>query len=93
MLLSNGENHMDEKMMRKINRQLRAIKVMLGFFSLLIIAMLLILGFIAWKVVTFTQDVNNKITNIEHTTQQKLDIKGELCDGASSNTITDQFCN
>jgi hypothetical protein len=55
--------------------------------------MLLILGFIAWKVVTFTQDVDNKITNIENTTQQKLDIKGQLCDGASQNTITDQFCN
>jgi predicted PurR-regulated permease PerM len=84
---------MDEKVLRKINRQLRAIKIMLGFFSLFILAMLLILGFIAWKVVTFTQDVDNKITNIENTTQQKLDIKGQLCDGASQNTITDQFCN
>ena len=84
---------MDEKMMRKINRQLRGIKVMLGFFTLLFVSMILILGFIAWKVVTFTSEVNNKITNIEHTTQQKLDIKSELCDGASQNTITDQFCN
>lgn len=84
---------MDEKMMRKINRQLRGIKVMLGFFTLLFVSMILILGFIAWKVVTFTSEVNNKITNIEHTTQQKLDIKSELCEGASQNTITDQFCN
>ena len=84
---------MDEKMMRKINRQLRGIKVMLGFFTLLFVSMILILGFIAWKVVTFTSEVNNKITNIEHTTQQKLDIKSELCEGASQYTITDQFCN
>jgi predicted PurR-regulated permease PerM len=84
---------MDEKLARKINRQLRGIKVMLGFFTLLMITTLVILGFIAWKVVTFTQNVNNKITNIEQSTQQKLDIKSQLCDGASSNTITDQFCN
>jgi predicted PurR-regulated permease PerM len=92
-MFSSGELQMDEKLARKINRQLRAIKVMLGFFSVLIIGMLLILGFIAWKVITFTQSVNSKITNIENSTQQKLDIKSQLCDGTSSNTITDQFCN
>ena len=84
---------MDEKLARKINRQLRAIKVMLGFFTLLMITTLVILGFIAWKVVTFTQSVNNKITNIENSTQQKLDIKSQLCNGTSPNAITDQFCN
>ena len=84
---------MDEKMMRKINRQLRAIKVMLGFFTVLFIGMIGILGFIAWKVITFTQEVNTKITNIEQTTQQKLDVKSELCKGTNSNLVTDQFCN
>lgn len=83
---------MDEKFVRKINRQLRGIKVMLGFFMILLLGMLAILGFIAWKVVTFTQSVNTKINNIEHTTQQKLDIKSQLCDGTSSNAITNQFC-
>ncbi len=84
---------MDDKMMRRINRQLRAIKVMLGFFTLMFIAMIAILGFIAWKVVTFTQDVNEKITNIQTTTEQKLDIKSDLCKGPNSNVVTDQFCN
>jgi predicted PurR-regulated permease PerM len=83
---------MDEKLARKINRQLRAIKVILGFFTLLMVSTLVILGFIAWKVVTFTQSVNNKITNIENTTQQKLDIKSQLCDGTSANVVTSQFC-
>ncbi|MEO6513253.1 MAG: hypothetical protein ABIR37_01080 [Candidatus Saccharimonadales bacterium] len=84
---------MDEKLARKINRQLRAIKVMLGFFTLLMITTLVILGFIAWKVVTFTHDVNTKITNIETSTQQKLDIKSQLCDNADQNALTSSFCN
>ena len=84
---------MDEKLARKINRQLRAIKVMLGFFTLLMVTTLVILGFIAWKVVSFTQSVNNKITNIEQTTQQKLDIKSQLCDNADQNALTNSFCN
>lgn len=84
---------MDEKLARKINRQLRAIKVMLGFFTLLMITTLVILGFIAWKVVTFTQSVNTKITNIEQSTQQKLDIKSQLCSTATRNALTSSFCN
>ncbi len=83
---------MDEKIIRKINRQLRAIKVMLGFFMFLIFGMLAILGFIAWKVITFTNSVNTKISNIETTTQQKLDVKAQLCNGAQPGLLTDQLC-
>ena len=84
---------MDEKLARKINRQLRAIKVMLAFFTLLMVSTLIILGFIAWRVMTFTHDVNTKITNIETSTQEKLDIKSQLCDNANQNTLTNAFCN
>ncbi|HET8709519.1 MAG TPA: hypothetical protein VFL85_04545 [Candidatus Saccharimonadales bacterium] len=83
---------MDEKLLKRINRQLRGIKIMLGFFALLLIVILAIMAFTAWKVVTFTHSVNTKITNIEKTTQQKLDIKGQLCEGTTRNAITNQFC-
>jgi uncharacterized membrane protein SpoIIM required for sporulation len=80
-----------EKTLRKINRQLRAIKVMLGFFSLLIICMFILLGFIAYKVVSFTRDAETKITNIESKTQQTLDLKSQLCSGGS-NIVTQRIC-
>jgi predicted PurR-regulated permease PerM len=83
----------DDKLLKRINRSLRAIKFMLGFLFLLFLASLAILGFIAYKVVTFTHDVNNKITNIENTTNQNLDVKQQLCEGTSSNPLTDQLCN
>ncbi len=82
----------DDKFLKRINRQLRAIKVMLGFFFLLIVAMLAILGFIAYKVVTFTHDVNTKITNIENTTSQKIDVKSQLCQNATG-MVAQQLCN
>jgi hypothetical protein len=82
---------MDEKLARKINRQLRAIKVMLGFFSLLIVGMFILLGFIAYKVVTFTRDVNTKITNIEQTTTEKLDVKAQFCNDPTS-SLARQLC-
>jgi hypothetical protein len=83
----------DDKLLKRINRSLRAIKFMLGFLFLLLLASIAILGFIAYKVVTFTHDVNNKITNIENTTSQNLDVKQQLCEGTSRNPLTDQFCN
>jgi predicted PurR-regulated permease PerM len=81
----------DDKLLKRINRQLRAIKIMLGFFFFMFIAMLAILGFIAYKVITFTQQVNNKINSIEQSTSQKLDIKSQLCEDTSS-TLARQFC-
>lgn len=83
---------MDEKVLRKINRQLRGIRLMLGFFMIMLLAMIGILGFMTWKVISFTHDVNTKITNIETTTQQKLDLKSQLCDGSNSNPLTNQIC-
>ena len=83
----------DDKFLRKIHRSLRAIKIMLGFFFLTTLALVAVLGFIAYKVATFTHDVNTKITNIENTTSQNLDVKQQLCDGASRNAVTNQLCN
>jgi cell division protein FtsL len=82
----------DDKLLRRINRQLRGIKIMLTLFFLMIVAMLAILGFIAYKVVTFTHDVNTKITNIENTTSQKIDIKSQLCQDATG-AVAQQLCN
>jgi len=84
---------MDEKLARKINRNLRGIKVMLGLFMLMILGMLAILGFLAWQVQAFTKSVESKVTNIQNTTQQKLDIKSQLCADPNQNTLTKQLCN
>jgi cell division protein FtsL len=82
----------DEKFLKRINRQLRAIKVMLGFFTLVMLAVLVIWIFIAYKLVTFTHNIDNKVTNIQNTTSQKLDVKSQLCNDATS-TLAKQLCN
>jgi cell division protein FtsL len=82
----------DEKFLKRINRQLRTIKVMLGFFTLVMLAVLVIWIFIAYKLVTFTHNIDNKVTNIQNTTSQKLDVKSQLCNDATS-TLAKQLCN
>jgi hypothetical protein len=82
----------DEKLIRKLNRQMRTLRYMLGFFTLVTIAVLGIWIYMAYKFVTFTQDVNNKITTIQNTTTQKLDIKSQLCKDTTT-LLAKEFCN
>jgi hypothetical protein len=82
----------DEKLIRKLNRQMRSIRLMLGFFTLVTLAVLGIWIYMAYKFVTFTHDVNNKITTIQNTTTQKLDIKSQLCADTTS-LLAKEFCN
>jgi predicted PurR-regulated permease PerM len=82
----------DEKLLKRINRQLRTIRIMLGFFTLVTLAVLAIWIFIAYKLVTFTHNIDNKVTNIQNSTNQKLDIKSQLCSDTTS-SLAKQFCN
>lgn len=82
----------DRQLLLKVTRQLRAIRFMLTFFFILFLVMLAIIGFIAYKVVTFTQQVNTKIENIQNSMTEKLDIKSQLCADADANALVRQFC-
>ena len=72
---------------QRLRRSLRKIKLLLGFFFLLFIAMIAILGFIAYKVITFTADINNRITTFENKTSETLDIKSQICENKSLTTL------
>jgi cell division protein FtsL len=77
------DNQIDTQLLRSVQRQLRAIKIMLGFFALTFLVMIAVLGFIAYKVITFTQQINNKITSFENKTTQNLDFKNKICENKS----------
>ncbi len=74
---------MDEQLLRKVSHQLRTIKLMLGFFFCMLLSLLGILGFIAYKVITFTHDISTKINSLESKTSQTLDLKTKICDNKS----------
>lgn len=78
----------------RLSRQLRAVKWLLGFFFVMLVAMLAILGFVAYKVITFTNHVTSQINNletkasqIESKTSQSLDLKQQLCTDKSITTF------
>lgn len=80
---------MDEQLLRKVSRQLRFIQVTLAFFGVLILLTLAATGYIIYKVVTFTNNIENKITTLQDKATPNLDLKKQICE---SKTLT-QYLN
>jgi len=82
----------DDELLARIHRQLRGIRVVSWLFAIWLLLLLVILAFIAYRVVTFTNHVNTKIDTLQRTTIQKLDVKSQLCDQITSSTLKQQLC-
>lgn len=67
---------MDEKLLRKLSRQIRFLNIFMAFFGIVIITGLVIIGLLLWQVITFAQDINNRITN----TREQLNVQQQACE-------------
>jgi cell division protein FtsX len=65
---------MDERLQRQLVRQLRILNVWMTFLSLMVIATLVIMGYVAFKVVTFVHDTTQKIDNVQTQVKSNFDI-------------------
>jgi hypothetical protein len=81
---------MDEQLLRKVSRQLRFIQITLGFFGALILLTLAATGYMIYKVVTFTNNIENRITNFQTETRETLDIKKQLCESKTLTSFLDR---
>lgn len=70
---------MDELLLKQLVRQLRVMNIWISIFGTLILATLIVLGFLVFKVVNFVNDTNQKIENIKTQTQETLDFKAKVC--------------
>lgn len=67
---------MDEKLLRKLSRQMRFLNIFMAFFGIVIITGLVIIGLLLWQVITFAQDINNRIEN----TRNQLNVQEQACE-------------
>lgn len=72
----------EQQELHKILKQLKLLNFWIAFFGVSIIITMAIFGFLAFKLVTFVQNTNNQLTNIQQKTTQTLDVKSQLCDSA-----------
>ena len=81
---------LDEKMQKKLIRQLRAIRFWLSFFGLIMLIGFGLLGFLLYKVVSTINTVEKKFTNLQSQTVQTLNVKDDIC--ANSLAAGTSFC-
>lgn len=71
---------MDDKLLRKLSRQLRWLNIVVTFFGVVTLGAIIFVGFLLFQILSF---VNETRQNIE-TTQQNFDIERQVCDGEGS---------
>ena len=69
----------DDKLARELTRQLKIINFWISLFGSIIVITLFILGFLIFKVVTYVQSTEQKVTDLRQKTVNTLNVKGDLC--------------
>ena len=70
---------MEEAVAKQLTRQLKIINFWISLFGSIIVIVLLILGFLVFKMVTFVQSTEQKVTDLRNKTAQTLNVKDDLC--------------
>jgi hypothetical protein len=74
---------MDEVLLKQLVRQLRILNIWITVFGSLILAVLLVLGYFVFKLVTFVNDTNKKVEHLTTQTRDALDFKSKVCSSDS----------
>lgn len=69
----------DDKLARELTRQLKIINFWISLFGSIIAITLLILGFLVFKVVTYVQSTEQKVSDLRQKTVNTLNVKDDLC--------------
>jgi uncharacterized membrane protein len=81
---------MDEHLAKQLTRQLKILNRWLMAMTIMFVLALIVIGILLFKIVTFVNDTQDRIEDIQQKTNSALDVKGRLCDG--DNFIQDNLC-
>jgi predicted PurR-regulated permease PerM len=69
---------MDELLVKQLTRQLKLLNFWITVFGTLFLISLIIIGFLLYKVVNFTQNTADRVNNIQDKVTPNLNIKDRL---------------
>lgn len=87
---SNEGNGMDEKLQKKLIRQLRAIRFWLGFFGIVLVVGFAFVGFLTFKAFTVVTNAQKSLDSLQTKANQAAQVKNELC--SNSLVATSSYC-
>lgn len=70
---------MDGVLLKQLIRQLKIMNFWISVYGALILVVLIIMGYLVFRVVTFVHETNQKIENISEQTKESLDFKSKVC--------------
>lgn len=73
---------MDDKLARQMTRQLKMMNFWITFFGSVIVLMMLIFAFFAYKTVVFVRQTQETMTQLQTKTQNALNVKEDMCQSA-----------
>ena len=75
---------MNDEIAKQLVRQLKIINFWITLIGAIVIAGLIVLGILLWQVISFVRDTKDSVTHFTTSTQQKLDVKSQVCAGSDS---------
>jgi hypothetical protein len=86
---------MDDLLVTQLIKQLKILNFWIRLFGILVLVSLVILGVLLYKIVTFVNDTQQKIIDIQQKTSQTLDVQQRLCDTKTGNVLLQKtdVCN
>lgn len=78
---------MDPALVAQLVKQLKIINFWIRLFGILVLATLLILGYLLFRIITYIQDTQHKIESFQQKTSQTLDVQQHLCNTKAGSSI------
>lgn len=75
---------MDKEVEKQLVKQLKILNFWITTFGVLMLLALGAIGFFLYQTVMFVKTTGDKITSIQQTTVEKLDVKKQVCSGTDS---------
>jgi hypothetical protein len=76
---------MDEKLLKSVNRKLRLVNLWLSLYTGITLIGLIFMGFMAFRIITYINNLNNKIDS--------FNPKANYCQDEEPGLIKDKLCN
>jgi hypothetical protein len=78
---------MDEALLKQLTRQLKVLNFWISIFGTLILVSIIVCIYLLFKVVTFVQNTSDKITSLQDSTKNSLNVQKQLCDSKTFGSL------
>jgi hypothetical protein len=78
---------MDEALLRQLTRQLKILNFWITVVGTLILASIIVCIILLFKVVTFVQNTADRVTSIQNSTKNNLNVQKQLCESKNIGSL------